>query len=125
MAYVNVPNDLSKIKTELAFNLTKRQLICFGGAAALGIPLYLLTRSAIGNSAALMLMLVVMLPAFLLAMYERDGLPLEKVVRNIVRAKFLRHGRRLYMTENIYAPFARKEEPIAENENTKARPRKG
>ena len=125
MAYVNVPNDLSKIKTKLAFNLTKRQLICFGGAAALGIPLYLFTRSAIGNSAALMIMLVVMLPAFLLAMYERDGLPLEKVVRNIVRAKFLRHGQRLYMTENIYAPFARKEEPIAENKNTKARPRKG
>ena len=34
MAYVNVPNDLSKIKTKLAFNLTKRQLFfrrCCGG----------------------------------------------------------------------------------------------
>ena len=29
MAYVPVPNDLSRIKTKLAFNLTKRQLICF------------------------------------------------------------------------------------------------
>ena len=29
MPYVNVPNDLSKIKTKIAFNLTKRQLICF------------------------------------------------------------------------------------------------
>lgn len=38
MPYVSVPNDLSKIKTKLAFNLTKRQLICFGGVAALGIP---------------------------------------------------------------------------------------
>ena len=28
MPYVNVPNDLSKIKTKIAFNLTKRQLIC-------------------------------------------------------------------------------------------------
>ena len=34
MPYVNVPNDLSKIKTKMAFNLTKRQLVCFGGAAA-------------------------------------------------------------------------------------------
>ena len=25
MPYVNVPNDLSKIKTKIAFNLTKRQ----------------------------------------------------------------------------------------------------
>ena len=27
MPYVNVPNDLSKIKTKIAFNLTKRQQI--------------------------------------------------------------------------------------------------
>lgn len=38
MAYVPVPKDLSKIKTKLAFNLTKRQLICFSGAAAVGLP---------------------------------------------------------------------------------------
>ena len=38
--YVNVPNDLSKIKTKVAFNLTKRQLICFGCGAAVGIPAY-------------------------------------------------------------------------------------
>lgn len=61
MAYVNVPNDLSKIKTKLAFGLTKRQIICFGGGAGLGIPLYLFTRNAIGNTAALLLMLVIIL----------------------------------------------------------------
>ena len=43
MPYVNVPNDLSKIKTKIAFNLTKRQLICFGIGAVIGIPTYLLT----------------------------------------------------------------------------------
>lgn len=43
MPYVNVPNDLSKIKTKVAFNLTKRQLVCFGGGALVGIPSYLLT----------------------------------------------------------------------------------
>ena len=53
MPYVNVPNDLSKIKTKMAFNLTKRQLVCFGGAAAVGIPSYLLARSSIGNTGAL------------------------------------------------------------------------
>ena len=88
MPYVNVPNDLSKIKTKIAFNLTRRQLICFGGAAAVGIPV---------------------LPFFFLAMYERDGLPFEKVARNIIRAKFLRPGVRPYQTQNIYAPFAGKE----------------
>ena len=109
MPYVNVPNDLSKIKTKIAFNLTRRQLICFGGAAAVGIPVYLLTRSTIGNTGAMFLMMAVALPAFLLAMYEKDGLPLEKVVGNIIRARFLRPGIRPYQTQNIYAPFAGKE----------------
>ena len=130
MAYVNVPNDLSKIKTKLAFNLTKRQLICFGAAAVVGVPLYLFTRGALGNTAALFLMLAVMLPAFLLAMYERDGLPLEKVLYHILRAKYLRPGVRPYRTENIYAPFTqrgavRKEDAIAKSKKPKAQPRKG
>ena len=112
MPYVNVPNDLSKIKTKIAFNLTKRQLICFGMGAAIGVPTYLLTRQAIGNTGALFAMLTIMLPAFLLAMYEKDGLPFEKVIRNIIRVKFTRPGIRPYRTENIYAPFARKEEPV-------------
>ena len=50
MPYVNVPNDLSKVKTKMALNLTKRQLICFGCAAAVGIPSYLLARGFIGNT---------------------------------------------------------------------------
>ena len=92
MPYVNVPNDLSKVKTKMALNLTKRQLICFGCAAAVGVPSYLLARGSIGNTGAMFLMLAVMLPAFLLAMYEKDGLPAEKVLKNIIRARFLRPG---------------------------------
>lgn len=131
MPYVNVPNDLSKVKTKMALNLTKRQLICFGGAAAVGIPSYLLARGAVGNTGAMFAMLVIMLPAFLLAMYEKDGLPLEKVVRNVIRARFLRPGVRPYRTENIYAPFTqrgsvRKEDAIAKgNKKPTARARKG
>lgn len=115
MPYVNVPNDLSKIKTKIAFNLTKRQLICFGFGVAVGVPAYLLSRSVIGNTGALFAMLVIMLPAFLMAMYEKDGLPFEKILRNIIRAKFTRPGIRPYRTENIYVPFARKEEPIEQS----------
>ena len=125
MPYVNVPNDLSKIKTKVALNLTNRQRVCFGGGALVGIPAYLLTRGAIGNTGAMFVMLGVMLPAFLLAMYERDGLPFEKVVRNIIRAKFTRPGIRPYKTQNIYAPFAGKEEAIADKKKTQGRPRKG
>ena len=79
MPYVNVPNDLSKIKTKMAFNLTKRQLVCFGSAGAVGIPAYLLTRGTLGNTGAMFLMLGIMLPAFLLAMYEKAACPLKRL----------------------------------------------
>ena len=103
MAYVPVPKDLNKIKTKLALNLTKRQLICFSLAAAVGIPSYLFSRGTIGNSPALFLMIGLMLPFFFFAMYERDGLPLEKVLRNILRTRFLYPRVRPYQTENFYA----------------------
>ena len=51
---VQVPKDLSGIKTKVALNLTKRQIICFSGAAVAGIPLYFLTKGLIGTSAAYM-----------------------------------------------------------------------
>lgn len=95
--------------------------MCFGIAAAVGIPSYLLARSAIGNTGAMFLMMGVALPAFLLAMYEKDGLPFEKVIRNIIRVKFTRPGIRPYRTENIYASFARKEEPIEQSKKAEKR----
>ncbi|MNW46736.1 PrgI family protein [compost metagenome] len=124
MAYVSVPNDLSKIKTKLAFNLTKRQLICFGAAAVIGVPAYLFTRTAIGNTGAMLLMIAFMLPCFFFAMYERDGLPFEKVVRNIVRSKFLWPGTRPYRTQNFYAYLGnpgKEVQQIGKNSKTPAR----
>jgi len=103
MAYVNIPNDLSRIKTKVALNLTKRQLICFSIAAVVGVPTYLFTRLVIGNTGAMILMIALMLPVFFIAMYERDGLPAEKVARNILNTLFLRPGTRPYKTENFYA----------------------
>ena len=78
MAYVSVPKDLTKVKNKLVFNLTRRQLICFALAAAIGLPFYFLTREALGTTTSATCMVLLMLPAFLFAMYERDGMPLEK-----------------------------------------------
>ena len=104
--------------------MTKRQLVCFGGAVLVGVSSYLFTRNGLGNTAALFLMLGIMLPAFLLAMYEKDGLPPEKVVKNILRARFLRPGARPYRTENIYAPFTGQAGKEALNERTKKQTKK-
>ena len=107
MAYVPVPKDLSKIKTKLAFNLTKRQLICFSAAASVGLPTYLLTRGALGNSAAMLLMIGLMLPFFFFGMYERNGQPPEVVARQFYQARFVRPKVRPYRTNNYYAALMR------------------
>ena len=103
MAYVNVPKDLTKIKSKVLFNLTKRQLICFGLAALMGVPLFFLLKGGIGTTAAAMVMIVVMLPGFLVGVYEKNGQPLEVVVRNVIQTKFTRPKERPYRTENLYA----------------------
>ena len=107
MAYVPVPKDLTKIKTKVLLNLTKRQLICFGGGALLGVPLFFLLKGPLGVSTAAICMIIVMLPFFLLAMYEKNGQPLEVIIRNIVRVSFLRPKKRPYKTNNFYAVLER------------------
>ena len=107
MAYVPVPKDLTKVKTKVAFNLTKRQLICFGSGALIGVPLFFLLRGPVGNSVAAMCMMLVMLPFFLMAMYEKNGQPLEKIVGNILKVAIIRPNQRPYRTTNFYAVLER------------------
>lgn len=110
MPFVPVPKDLTKVKTKLAFNLTKRQLICFSLAGLVGLPVYFLTRGTIGNTAAVLLMMGLMMPFFFIAMYERDGQPAEKILRNRLRFLF-RPQQRPYRTENFYRVISKKEVP--------------
>lgn len=118
MPYVPVPKDLNKVKTKLVFNLTKRQIICFSSAAAVGIPTYIFTRGAIGNDGAMFLMIGLMLPFFFIAMYERDGQPAEKIARNFIRARFIWPQTRPYKTENLYSYLAKEGKTIAEQDKT-------
>jgi len=121
MAFVNVPKDLSKVKTKVALNLTKRQLICFGIAAVIGIPAYIFTRGALGNSAAALLMIGIMLPFFFLAMYEKDGQPAELVLRNMIRVKIAWPGKRPYKSENMYDQLEKEANILANKSNETAK----
>ena len=107
MAYVTVPKDFTKVKSKVVFGLTKRQLLCFGGALLVGIPLFLLIRGRVPTSAAALLMVFAMLPGFLMALYERHGQPLEVVVWQIVQCCFLMPKERPYQTNNAYTALVR------------------
>ena len=110
MAYVPVPKDLTKVKSKVLFNLTKRQLICFGSGALIGVPLFFLLRSSLGASSAAILMVLSMLPLFVMGLYEKNGRPLEKVLGDVIQTVFLRPKRRPYQTDNLYAALMRQEQ---------------
>lgn len=128
MAYVPVPKDLSKVKTKVIFNLTKRQLLCFAAALVIGLPLFFLLKGAAGTSLAAFAMILVMLPCFLFAMYEKHGQPLETVIKNIVQTKFIRPKERPYQTNNFYTVLERQrnlEKEVAAIVKGKTKKRKG
>lgn len=116
MAYVTVPKDLSKIKNKVVFNLTKHQLICIGIGAAMGIPIYFLTKDWIGTSNAASVMMMVMIPAFLFALYEKDGMYLEQILYNMYKVKFKNPPIRRYETINYYEA-----EPLKRARRTKSK----
>ena len=107
MANVTVPKDLTHVKSKVLFGLTKRQLVCFGGALLTGGPLYFLARNYLSNSAAALLMIFAMLPGLLFALFERHGQPLEVVVRQIVECCFIQPKERPYQTNNAYTALVR------------------
>ena len=109
MAYVPVPKDMATVKTKVMFNLTKRQLVCFGCGALLGVPLFFLLKGSIGSSTAAMCMVIVMLPFFLLAMYEKNGQPLEKIVGNMIKVAFVRPKQRPNQTNNFYSTLEKQD----------------
>lgn len=102
MAYVSVPKDLQKIKSKVVLNLTARQVFCFAIAAVTGLPFYFFTKDLIGTGNAGAGMVLLMLPAFLFAMYEKDGLPLERVLLNMINVRLRRPAVRRYEVYNLY-----------------------
>ena len=107
MAYVSVPKDMTEVKTRLIMNLTKRQLVCFGAAAAIGAPLFISLRQTMGNTGAMMIMVAAVIPAFFFAIYNKDGvIPAEKYLLLILKQKLFFPKIRVYRTQNMYAFIA-------------------
>ena len=106
-SYISVPRDLTKVKSKVMFNLTKRQLICFGMAALIGVPSFFLLKTVVKVNTAVMGMMAIMMPFFFLAMYEKNGQHLEVILSHMIQAIFKRPKIRPYMTDNYYAALMR------------------
>ena len=110
MAYVTVPKDLTKIKSKMLFGLTKRQLVCFGSAALAGVPLFFLSKGSMGTTPAALCMILVMLPFFLFALYEKNGQAPEALLGHLIQCKFTRPKKRVYQTNNAYSALEKQAE---------------
>lgn len=107
MAYVTITKDLTQVKSKVVFGLTRRQLLFFALAALVAVPIYFLTRRSLGTDIALMLLIVTALPFFFLALYEKNGQPPEKLLRNYLRVRVFTRGERPYQTQNRFAVLER------------------
>ena len=73
----------------------------------MGVPSFFLLKRIGSTSLAAMGMILIMLPMFLLAMYERDGQPLEVFAKHFIETKFIRPKIRPYQTNNYYDALMR------------------
>ena len=106
-SYISVPRDLTKVKSKVMFGLTKRQLICFSVAALFGVPSFFLIKCVSQVNTAVMGMMVIMMPFFFFAMYEKNGRPLEVLLGQFIQQVFIRPKKRPYKTDNYYAALMR------------------
>jgi hypothetical protein len=99
--YVKIPKDLNDIKEKFIMGFTKRQVICFGIGLVIGLPVFFLTRTALGMSGAIFAMGACAAPAILCGLYRKNGVFLEKQVKFIFEY-FTRPRKRYYKTTNIF-----------------------
>ena len=102
MAFVPVPKDLSKVKTKVALNLTRRQLIRLSGGGLVGFVIYTNTKKLVPSDIALLIMMAGVLPFFFLGVYEKDGLTFEKLIKYYYESKIRNPEVRIYKNSNSY-----------------------
>lgn len=107
MAYVTITKDLTEVKDKVAFGLTRRQIVCFSIGGILGAGAYFLTRNALGNDISLLLLIALAAPFMLFGMYEKNGQPLEKILKHVIHVRLLSPAARPYQINNRFAALER------------------
>ena len=111
---VDMVKDPTKVKSKFIGSFTKRQVVCYGLAALIGIPFYLCTKDAIGKETAALLMVAFMFPFIIASMYEKDGLPAERYFFRFFLWKFVRPMKRSYKKENRFEREEKRKQMIEE-----------
>ncbi|SFE37433.1 PrgI family protein [Peptostreptococcus sp. D1] len=120
MVYVKIPKDLTKVKTKVALNMTKRQLIGFSIAGLIGFPVYMLCKNYLSTDISMIVMSIAVLPVLFATLYEKDNLPFEKHLAYIL--KFHKSKKiRIYKAKSIYHTKRTKRQDIGNKHRIKRR----
>ena len=88
--YIDLNRDFSTLKPKVIMGLTSRQIVCFIGAGIMGIPFYIKTHGVLGDTFAMLFMVLIMSPWFAFALYEKNGMKLEEILRDYFRENILK-----------------------------------
>ncbi|EOO22697.1 PrgI family protein [Bacillus cereus] len=92
---VSIPKELKNIKSKLFFGLTKRQLIGFSVALALGLPVFFLLKS-FSLDAALYGLFFTASPVIFATIFTKDGMPAETWIKLYLEYKYLNPQKRYF-----------------------------
>lgn len=104
--YLEIPKDIRQIEKTYVFNLTKRQLICLGGAVVFGFIFYFIFFSLTGNTMVGVLSMMVAVAPFLICLKKINEQYLEQYIFKMI--KFIRCEKiKKYQSENVFADLNR------------------
>ncbi|BCC56553.1 TPA: PrgI family protein [Bacillus nitratireducens] len=92
---VSIPKELKTIKSKLFFGLTKRQLIGFSIALAIGLPVFFLLKS-FSVDVALYGLFFTACPAIFATIFTKDGMPAETWIKLYLEYKYLNPQKRYF-----------------------------
>ncbi|MGN4511791.1 PrgI family protein [Bacillus cereus] len=92
---VSIPKELKTIKSKLFLGLTKRQLIGFSIALAIGLPVFFLLKS-FSLDVALYGLFFTACPAIFATIFTKDGMPAETWVKLYLEYKYLNPQKRYF-----------------------------
>lgn len=101
MINIRIPKELTEYKSKVIFGLTGRQLVCFGIAMVIGVPVYFAARTYLGSTIASYILIAVSMPCFAFAVIKKNELPLEKYLKVAIRNRFTPQVRK-YQNNNSY-----------------------
>ena len=97
---VSIPKELKNIKSKLFFGLTKRQLIGFGIALALGLPVFFMLKK-FNLDVAMYGLFFTALPIIFGTIFTKDGMPAEVWLKIFIEYKYLNPQKRYYKVSKM------------------------